>query len=151
MPKGNFMMDTELMQVLRRLAEGKHPDHDWPMDANHVTHVSYVGIKGRKTPVRAWITHIPRVGEHVRWMKWVKKKLDFRFSYYEVVQVLWDVRDGYQYLYRPGDEGEGYLTVFLKPVKNSPGEALDREEGRKRRRGPRVLTSKFIEGLKPVG
>jgi hypothetical protein len=98
------------------------------MDANHVTHVSYVGIKGRKTPVRAWVIHVPRIGEHIRWMRWDEKKLDFHLGYYEVVQVLWDVRDRYQYLYRPGDEGEGYLTVFLKPVKKSLVEQLDRAE-----------------------
>jgi hypothetical protein len=48
------------------------------MDANHVTHVSYVGIKGRKTPVRAWVIHVPRIGEHIRWMRWDKKKLDVK-------------------------------------------------------------------------
>jgi hypothetical protein len=41
-------MDPDLKHALRRLAEGRHPDSDWPVTANHVTQVSYVGIKGRR-------------------------------------------------------------------------------------------------------
>jgi hypothetical protein len=63
-------------------------------------------------------------------------------SYYEVVQVQWDVRDARHYqFYRPGEEGECYLTVFVKPVKNGPGETFDRtqraeERARQRPRRP---------------
>lgn len=120
-------MDPELKQALRRLAEGRHPEFDWPISANRVTRVSYVGIRGRKRPVEARVVHPPRIGEHIRWMTFDKKTCDFRFSYYEVVQVQWDVRDRYQYLYRPGEEGEGYLTVFLRPLKSSLGRAFDRK------------------------
>jgi hypothetical protein len=148
-------MDPELKQALHRLAEGKRMDMDWPAQANHVTDVTYVGIKGRKTPVRAWVIHIPRVGEHIRWMAFNKKTCDFHLSYYEVVQVLWDVRANYEYLYRPGAEGEGYLTVFVKPVKNSPGEVFDRAERREwrrrtsksRRRGPKRLEDPASETI----
>jgi hypothetical protein len=121
-------MDPELKQALWKLAEGRHPEFDWPISANHVTHVSYVGIRGRKKAVHSWVVHPPRIGEHIRWMKFHKKTCDFSFSYYEVVQVQWDVRDRYQHLYRPGEEGEGYLTVFVTPVKKSLGEAFDRAE-----------------------
>jgi hypothetical protein len=41
-------MDAELKEALRRMAEGRHPVHDWPIPANHSTLVSYVGITGRK-------------------------------------------------------------------------------------------------------
>jgi len=34
--------------------------------------------------------------------------------------VQWDVRDARHYeFYRPGEEGEYYLTVFVKPLKGS--------------------------------
>lgn len=98
------------------------------MTADHSTLVTYIGIIGRKRPVQGRVIHPPRIGEHIRWMSFNRRSLDFQYSYYEVVQVQWDVRDRYHYLYRPGEEGEGYLTVFLKPVKGGPGEALDRAE-----------------------
>jgi len=131
-------MDAELKQALGRLAEERHPTHDWPVHARHVTLVEYLGIKGRSRPVRSWVVHPPRAGDHVRWMHFQTKTFDFTFTYYEVVQVLWDVRNNYKHLYAPGEEGESYLTVFLRPVKNSPGELLDRAV---RGRSRRTLTS----------
>jgi len=138
------MMDPELREALGRLAEGKHPQSNWPIHASQVTLAEYVGIKGRRRPVRAWVVHPPRVGDHIRWMHFRKKTYDFNFSYYEVVQVLWDAWNNYKYLYAPGEEGESYLTVFLRPVKNSPAELLDRtRQGRPRR----FLTSLGIAAL----
>lgn len=146
-------MDPELKQALRRLAEGRHPEFDWPISANHVTHVSYVGIRGRKGAVQARVVHPPRFGEHVRWMQFHKKTCDFTYSYYEVVQVQWDARDNYQYLYSPGSEGEGYLTVFVKPVKKGPGETFDRAERarekarwKRRRRASRASVETKVHG-----
>jgi hypothetical protein len=85
-------MSPEIMQGLERLAEGEHPAHNWPIRASQVTMVEYVGIKGRRRPVHARLVHPPRVGDHIRWMHFRKKSLDFSFSYHEVTQVLWDVR-----------------------------------------------------------
>ena len=65
-------MDSELKDALRKLAEGRHPEFDWPITANHVTHVNYVGITGRKGGVQARVIHPPRVGDHIRWMKFSK-------------------------------------------------------------------------------
>lgn len=98
------------------------------MTANDTTLVTYVGIAGRKRAVPGRVIHPPQVGEHIRWMTFSRRTFDFRFTYYEVIQVQWDVRDRYHYLYRPGEEGEGYLTVFLKRASGSPGEAFDRAE-----------------------
>lgn len=104
--------------------------------------VTYVGIVGRKTPVLGRVYHPPHVGEHIRLMTFKRPTFDCRYSYYEIVQVQWDVRHRYSYAYRAGEEGEGYLTVFLRPVKGGPGEvfdraeaAADRERERRRRRG----------------
>jgi hypothetical protein len=133
-------MDSELKDALRSLAEGRHPLHGWHTTASHITRVSYVGIAGRRGAVQAQVIHPPRIGEHIRWMKFSKGDVRCSVSYYEIVQVLWDVRDARHYsLYRPGEEGECYLTVFVKPVKRSPGEAFDRanhaqEKPRQRRR-----------------
>jgi GNAT superfamily N-acetyltransferase len=44
-------MDAELREALRRMAEGRHPVHDWPIRASHSTLVSYAGITGRKRAV----------------------------------------------------------------------------------------------------
>lgn len=133
-------MDPELKSAFRKLAEGSHPDFDWPLTASHVTHVNYVGIKGRKGPVRKRVIFPPHIGEHIRWLQFSKGDARCRTTYYEVMQVQWDVRDARHYqFYRPGEEGEFYLTVFVRPVRNIPGEAFDRaqraeEKARQRRR-----------------
>jgi hypothetical protein len=135
-------MDPELKAALRRLAEGRHPEFDWKLTANRSTLVDYVGITGRKRPVQARVIHPPRIGDHIRWMKFSKGDARCWFTYYEVVSVQWDVRDAPHYhLYRPGEEAECYLTVFLKPLAGGPGEvfdraerAADRERERRRRR-----------------
>jgi hypothetical protein len=127
----------------RRYVSGNGMVISHRVTASHITRAIYVGIKGRKKPVRAFVVHPPRIGERIRWMTFNTKTCDFRLSYYEVVQVQWDVRDLYQYMYRPGDEAEDYLTIFLKPVKNSPGE-LDRAN---RGRARRPLTARGIAAL----
>jgi hypothetical protein len=127
-------MYSELKEALGTLADGKHPVHGWRIRANHATLVDYVGITGRRGRVRNWVVHPPRIGDHIRWMHFKKKALDFAFSYYEVVNVLWDVRSNYNYMYLPGEEAEPYLTVFVRPVKNSPGQEQDRAEHREWRR-----------------
>jgi hypothetical protein len=66
-------------------------------------------------------------------MTFSKKSCDFRYSYCKIVQVQRDVRDRYQYLYRPGEERERYLTVFVKPVKNGLGEVFDRADRAERK------------------
>lgn len=99
------------------------------MTDNQFTLVNYVGITGRKGAVWGRVFHPPRVGDHLRWMKFSKGDAHCRVSYYEVVGVQWDVRDArHYYLYRPGDEGECYVTVFVKPVRGSPGEICDGAE-----------------------
>jgi hypothetical protein len=58
------------------------------------------------------VVHPPRVGDHIRWMKFSKGDARCQLSYYEVA-VQWDVRDARHYeFYRPGDDGECYLTVL---------------------------------------
>lgn len=122
-------MDLELKSALRKLAEGRHPDFDWPLTASHVTYVEYVGIKERKGAVRKRVIFPPHIGEHIRWMKFSKGDARCQITYYEVVQVQWEVRDARHYqFYRPGEEGECYVTVFVKPVSGSPGELFDRAE-----------------------
>ena len=142
-------MDPELKNAFRKLAVGRHPDFDWPLTASHVTYVEYVGIKERKGAVRKWVIFPPHIGEHIRWMKFSKGDSRCQITYYEVVQVQWDVRDArHYYLYRPGEDGEGYLTVFVRPVKNSPGEAFDRaqraEEKARQRRRQRTVRHKAV-------
>jgi hypothetical protein len=123
------MVDSEVKNALRKLAEGRHPEFNWPLTASHSTLVYYVGILGRKSAVQGRVIHPPRVGDHIRWMKFSKGDARCRITYYEVVQVQWDVRDARHYhMYIPGSEAEGYLTVFVKPVKGSPGELFDRAE-----------------------
>jgi hypothetical protein len=77
-------MDAELKEALRRMAEGRHPVHDWPIRANHSTPVSHVGITGRKGAVQGRVVHPPRIGEHLRWLKFSKGDVRCRVSYYEV-------------------------------------------------------------------
>jgi hypothetical protein len=121
-------MDPELKDALRKIAEGTHPDLNLA-DQGEPRHARQLRRHHRQEgEVRSWVIHPPRSGEHLRWMTFGKDGLPNRITYYEVVQVQWDVRDRYQYLYRPGDEGGGYLTVFVTRVKNGPAETFDRAE-----------------------
>jgi hypothetical protein len=122
-------MDPEMMQAIRRLADGKDPIRDWPLRANHVTDVAFVGIRGRKGPVHKWVIHPPRIGEHIQLYRLSKDASRSEQTYYEVIDVVWEVRDGPHYtLYRPGDEAEWTAMVFVKPVKNSLGQQFDRAQ-----------------------
>lgn len=137
-------MYPELKTMLTRIADGRHPEFDWPTRANHITDVSFVGIRGRKWSVESRVIHPPRIGEHIGWLTFGKEGLLVRTSYYEVVQqVQWDIRDRYQYRYRPGEEAECYLTVFVKPMKKSIGELYDRlrdaDERAKQKRRAKAL------------
>ncbi len=59
----------------------------------------------------------PRIGEHIRWLKFSKGDARFWITYYDGGTCETHSTT----TYRPGEEGEGYLTVFVKPVKGSPG------------------------------
>lgn len=126
-------MNHDVLEALETMAQGKSPKSGWYIRASHSTLVEYVGITGRSRPVQNLVVHPPRIGDHIRWMHHRTKTCDFVLTYYEVANVLWDVRSNYNYMYLPGEEGEGFLTVFLKPVKDCPGEQLDRAERQKQR------------------